>query len=241
MMNIHIQDLVKIYDDRRVLNDVTLTILENQTFAILGRNGAGKTTLMECLIGLTSYDSGSLSINGKQVSSIRNSVGVQLQNHAMFERTTVQELYSLFASFYSKPISPDHLLDLLHLDALKHQRIHKLSTGQKQRTAIGLALIGDPKVILLDEPTAGLDVQVRELIWEVLADMKAKGKTIVFTTHYMEEAEQFSDQVAVLHEGAILDIDTSEQLIRKYANKNKQTLNEAFKSLTGSTMRTGVD
>lgn len=243
---IEIKDVWKAYQKTNVLEGVNITIPRGSVFGILGRNGAGKTTLMECLVGLRTPDKGDIKIFNKEgeeslFEDVKDKVGVQPQEMSLFQRQTVKETFELFSSMYKNPMAVSYLLSRLKLDELKDKQIKKLSTGQKQRVYIGVALVGNPNILLLDEPTAGLDVQVRMLIWDIIKEMRGNGKTILITTHYMEEAEELCDQIAILHEKKIVTTGPPIEIVKKYSKLNKPSLDNAFINLTGSEIRLGVD
>lgn len=240
-----IENLWKSYGRSSVLEKIHLSVKRGSVFGILGRNGAGKTTLMECLTGLRVPDQGGAYLieGGTKEKLINNKekIGVQPQDYSLFERQTVMETFELFASFYQESLPLLYLIERLKLVELKDKQIRKLSTGQKQRVAIGVALVGNPMIILLDEPTAGLDVQVRFLLWDIIKELKREGKTILLTTHYMEEAEELCDEIAVLHNKNIVALGTTESVIETFASPYRKTLSDAFINLTGSELRLGVD
>ncbi|WP_377887564.1 ABC transporter ATP-binding protein [Alkalihalobacillus sp. R86527] len=241
-----VKDFWKSYDKNTVLEGVNLKIERGSIHGILGRNGAGKTTFMECLVGLRKPDSGTATIydgNGavRTFQKMKEHVGVQPQEIALFERQTVRETFELFESFYENSLSVDFLIDKLKLSELENKQIRKLSGGQKQRVVIGVSVIGDPEILLLDEPSSGLDVQVRMLIWNLILEFKKQGKTILLTTHYMEEAEKLCDSISILYDKKIVATDHPKAIIQKYAKKNNQSLDNAFVNLTGTDLRMGVD
>lgn len=249
MNNSHVlkvNDFWKSYDKNTILEGINLQIQRGSIHGILGRNGAGKTTFMECLVGLRKPDSGRATIfdkNGEErtFQEMKEHVGVQPQEIALFERQTVRETFELFESFYKNSLSVDFLIDKLKLSELENKQIRKLSGGQKQRVVIGISVIGDPEILLLDEPSSGLDVQVRMLIWSLILEFKKQGKTIILTTHYMEEAEKLCDEISILYDKKIIATDKPKAIIQKHAKKNNQSLDNAFMNLTGTDIRIGVD
>ncbi|MCD8511393.1 MAG: ABC transporter ATP-binding protein [Bacillus sp. (in: Bacteria)] len=240
-----IENLWKSYDELSVLEGIELSIKRGTVFGILGRNGAGKTTLMECLTGLREADIGGAYVvendHKEKLFKRKEVIGVQPQEYSLFERQTVKETFELFASFYKESLPLPSLIERLKLVELQHKQVRKLSTGQKQRVAIGVALVGNPEIILLDEPTAGLDVQVRFLLWDIIKELKKEGKTILMTTHYMEEAEELCDEIAILHEKKIVALGTTDSVIEEFASSHRKTLSDAFIHLTGAELRLGVD
>ncbi|MHB8840488.1 MAG: ABC transporter ATP-binding protein [Candidatus Aquicultor sp.] len=227
---IEIIDLVKIYGDTRAVDGVSLTVGRGEVFGILGPNGAGKTTTLEMVEGLRQPDGGAISIDGVPVwpnpKKIKHLVGVQLQTTAMLDFLNVREMVRLFASFYGIRMDKkgaDALLDEVSLVEKANAMINQLSGGQQQRLSIALALVNDPKVVFLDEPTTGLDPQARRKLWSVVERINAEGKTIVLTTHYMEEAEVLCPRVAIMDHGKIITVDSPGELIRSLGVDSKVT------------------
>jgi ABC-2 type transport system ATP-binding protein len=208
--SIRVENLSKSYNGQPVLKQIQLDVKQGEIVGILGRNGAGKTTLIECLVGLRTRDEGKITIMGmdldKHIQEIKSIIGVQPQEASLFQRQTVLETLTLFSSFYKNPLNVSDLAVELNLKELQKKHVKDLSAGQKQRLLIALAMMGDPKILILDEPTSGLDPQVRLLLWNVLKRLRQKGKTILLSTHYMDEAEALCDRVAILHEGRIAAI-----------------------------------
>jgi ABC-2 type transport system ATP-binding protein len=218
---IEITDVVKTYGDVRAVDNISLEVQRGEIFGILGPNGAGKTTTLEMVEGLRRPDGGNITIDGVPVwpspKRVKNLIGVQLQTTAMLDFLTVCETVRLFASFYGKRMSrhqADELLDEVSLAEKANSMVTQLSGGQQQRLSIALALVNDPKVLFLDEPTTGLDPQARRKLWSVVERINKEGKTIVLTTHYMEEAEVLCARVAVMDHGHIIALDAPENLIR---------------------------
>lgn len=244
-MTIIVENLWKSYDRTTVLENINMEIPTGSIYGVLGRNGAGKTTLLECMVGLRDADQGSVYIkdNNQHLTfkDQKERVGVQPQNYSLFERLTVKETFDLFASFYEKSILVGELISKLKLSELENKQIRKLSAGQKQRVVIGVSLIGDPDILLLDEPSAGLDIQVRMLVWEIIKELKDEGKTILLTTHDMDEAEQLCDCISILHNHEIVITDQPKTIIEKHADFNNRNLGNAFMKLTGTDLRLGVD
>ncbi|WP_077706044.1 ABC transporter ATP-binding protein [Virgibacillus dokdonensis] len=232
-----VNDLKKSYDNVLAIQDVNLTMYRGEILGVLGRNGAGKTTLIESLVGLRQPDSGDISIYNKEqkklsAKEIKEYIGIQLQEYSLFERQTIQEILELFGSLYKKSIPVKELLTKLDLINVKDKQIRELSQGQRQRVNIGVALIGDPEILLLDEPTAGLDVHIRLLMWDILEYLKKEGKAILITTHHMEEAERLCDRISILHDKTVLDTDNTTSFIQKFARKDNYTLENAFINIT---------
>jgi ABC-2 type transport system ATP-binding protein len=213
---ITVSNLVKRYGDFVAVNDVSFSIREKEIFGIIGPNGAGKTTTVECISGLRVPDSGSISIFGlspqKDRNKIRKFVGVQLQQNAMPPRLKVGEAVELFASFYSNPLKPDDLLELLGIKGIKNSNFKNLSGGQKQRLSIALALIGNPKIAILDELTTGLDPEARRETWALIEGIRDRGVTVILVTHFMDEAERLCDRLALINQGKLAVLDTPEAI-----------------------------
>jgi len=209
---------VKRYGELTAVNGISLSVEEKQIFGILGPNGAGKTTTLEIVEGIRDSDEGEVKILGldraMKKKEIKEIIGVQLQSTATPDRLTVRETIELFGTFYEHRLPADKVIEQVQLEQKADSRIEELSGGQAQRLAIGLALVNDPKVIFLDEPTTGLDPAARRNLWEVIENLRKAGKTIVLTTHYMEEAERLCDIVAIMDQGKIVAQDTPPNLIK---------------------------
>jgi ABC-2 type transport system ATP-binding protein len=208
MNKIAVRDLHKSYSGKEVIRGVDFDIPEGTIFGLLGPNGAGKTTIIEIILGLRTRDAGEISVSGvdpaKNPGKIRSIAGAQLQNTVINDKTKVWEALDLFASFYPKPVSPALLMKQVGLEEKKDSYFQTLSGGEKQRLGIALALIGNPEIIFLDEPTANLDAAIRRSLHGLIQEIKELKKTIVLTTHYIEEAEKLCDEVAILQNGKIL-------------------------------------
>ncbi len=204
------------YGDTLAVDDVSLSINQGEIFGILGPNGAGKTTTVECIGGLRKPDSGSISVLGLDVrlnaAELHQRVGIQLQTSELPDKIYVHEALELFASFYPDTMEPDELLRLLGLEEKRDTRYVNLSGGQRQRLSIALALIGRPRLAILDELTTGLDPQSRRETWKLIEGIRDQGVTVILVTHFMEEAEYLCDRVALLHHGRIRTIDTPANL-----------------------------
>ena len=209
---IEVVDLKKRYGDRTAVDGVSFSVEEGEIFGILGPNGAGKTTTVESIAGLRRPDAGSIRILGRDPirdrAQLRSLVGVQLQESELPEQITVEEALDLFASFYREPASSRELLDDLGLADSRRTAYRNLSGGQKQRLSIALALVGRPRIAILDELSTGLDPQARREMWKLIESVRDRGVTVVLVTHLMEEAERLADRVAVFGEGRILALDT---------------------------------
>ena len=216
------RDVVKRYDETVAVAGLDLTIWPGEIFGILGPNGAGKTTTLEMLEGLRAPDGGEIRVAGfdpvSEPERVHRVIGVQLQSTALFDYLTCAEIIALFAALYRADASParvEHLLALIGLEEKRGSRINTLSGGQQQRLAIALALINTPRIAFLDEPTTGLDPVARRTLWQTIRDIRDKETTIVLTTHYMEEAEQLCDRIAIMDHGRAVACDTPRALIQQ--------------------------
>ncbi len=217
---IKVENLVKRYEEITAVDGVSLEVPRGEVFGLLGPNGAGKTTSVECMLGLREPDYGQVAILGMEhennSQAIRSRVGVQLQSTGLLPHLKVREQLALFASLFPVSLPIDQVIELVGLAEKGNVATTALSGGQKQRLAVALALINDPELIFLDEPTTGLDPQARRALWDVIRDLKEQGKTILLTTHYMEEAEQLCDRVAILDYGKIIEIGRPSELIGRH-------------------------
>jgi ABC-2 type transport system ATP-binding protein len=223
---IEIHGLVKRYDSFAAVDGVDLVVFENEIFGILGPNGAGKTTTLEMVEGLRKPDSGAIRVAGidavAEPTAVKRVIGVQLQTTALFDYLTVRELIVLFAAMYGGRTDAERVDELIRQVALQEKAdsyADRLSGGQRQRLSIALALVNNPAILFLDEPTTGLDPQARRNIWDLVRELRDDGKTVVLTTHYMEEAQTLCDRVAVMDHGRVIACDSPAALI--------QTLDEA--------------
>jgi ABC-2 type transport system ATP-binding protein len=212
-----IEGLQKHYADVHAVDGLDLAVPPGECFGLLGPNGAGKTTTIEICEGLTEPDAGRVEILGltwdANEHALRERLGIQLQETQLAEKLTVEETVSLFRSFYSKGRTVDDVIGLVQLDEKRSARVGKLSGGQKQRLALACAIVGDPDLLFLDEPTTGLDPQSRRQLWELIGEFKAHGRTIILTTHYMDEAEILCDRVAIVDHGKVIALGTPAELI----------------------------
>jgi len=219
-----VEGLTKRYGDLKAVDGISFSIAKGEIFGLVGPNGAGKTTTLEILEGLRPCDAGTLTVAGVDVrrdaKALRQLIGVQLQATALFERLTVLETLEVFGALYERSLPGTDLLKMVHLEEKEDEWTEKLSGGQRQRLAVALALVNDPRVVFLDEPTTGLDPQARRSLWEVIADLRRTGKTILLTTHYMEEAERLCDRVAIMDHGKILGLDTPRKLVLGLGQRN---------------------
>ena len=228
------------------VNGVSLAIAPGEIFGILGPNGAGKTTTLEMLEGLNDIDGGIATIDGISVNEnpykVKQVIGVQLQANEYFDNINLEELLSLFAALYNSTIDPMTLLAKVQLEEKARAKPASLSGGQKQRFSIACALVNDPKVLFLDEPTTGLDPQAKRNLWELVQDLNASGMAIVLTTHNMEEAEQLCNRIAIMDHGKIIAEGTPQELILEHAPEPPEAplhgdLEDVFLVLTGHGLR----
>ena len=215
---VQVEGLHKAYGATVAVEDITFDVREGEIFGMVGPNGAGKTTTIECLEGLRKPDAGTVRVLGvdpqRESQTLRERTGMQLQQSNLPDRMKVWEALDLYASFYPKAADWKELLVQLGLEEKRNASFSKLSGGQKQRLFIALALLPDPQLVFLDELTTGLDPQARHAIWDLVRDVRSKGKTVLLTTHFMEEAERLCDRVAILDHGRIVALDTPAALIR---------------------------
>jgi ABC-2 type transport system ATP-binding protein len=208
MTAVAVRDLRKRYGDLEAVRGIDFSIAPGEVFGLLGPNGAGKTTTVEILEGYRKRDGGTVEVLGvdpqRAGTAWRDRIGVMLQSSSLYPNLTVFESLRVFAGYYSKPRDPEEVVALVGLGDKRDVRARKLSGGQQRRLDLGLALIGDPDLIFLDEPTTGFDPGARRTAWETVRNLRALGKTILLTTHYLDEAEQLADRVAVLRDGVIV-------------------------------------
>ncbi|MEV0459932.1 ABC transporter ATP-binding protein [Catellatospora methionotrophica] len=240
MTVIEVNGLTKRYGDRTVVDGVSFTVAEGEIFGILGENGAGKTTTVECISGLRTPDDGSISVLGLDTRTereqLRRLIGVQLQESQLQDRLRVGEAMQLYASFYPDPADWRELIAAVGLTDQVRMPYAKLSGGQKQRLSIALALIGNPRVAILDELTTGLDPRARRETWKLIRQIRDRGVTVLLVTHFMDEAERLCDRLAVLDGGKIVALDTPAALIANVGDVDgyRANLEDAFLALTGS-------
>lgn len=244
-----VKDLQKSYDDRKVVNGISFEVKKGEIFGILGPNGAGKTTTLEMIEALRPIDGGKVTIDGIDVSSepykIRSIIGVQPQSPAFQDKTKLRELIELFAAAYGERVDINEFLKDVDLLEKADSYIEHLSGGQKQRFSIAAALVHNPKIFFMDEPTTGLDPQARRNLWDLVEQVRAKGISVILTTHYMDEAEVLCDRIAIMDAGEIIALDTPKKLIKDLLGrgfKKKQhveqaNLEDVFIDLTGKELR----
>lgn len=251
MAIISVQNLVKKYGDFIAVNDLSFDVKEGEVFGLLGPNGAGKTTTLEIIETLREKTSGTVIVDGKnldtQPNEIKKVIGVQLQAAGFYPNLNLKELIALFAGLYNVKVDPLVLLKSVNLEDKVKNKFKELSGGQKQRFSIATTIINKPKIIFLDEPTTGLDPQARRNLWDLIRELKATGTTVVITTHYMDEAEELCDRVAIIDSGKIISLNTPDNMIDDliatgFERKKKvkeANLEDVFIALTGKELREG--
>ena len=215
---IQVDDLFKHYGELKAVDGVSFDVERGEVFGILGPNGAGKTTTLECIEGLIEPTSGRTIVLGidtqREPQKVKERIGVQLQASAYFDYLTLKEILDLFGMFYHRRVDPLELLEQVNLADRANTTVNKLSGGQQQRFTIAATLVNDPEVVFLDEPTTGLDPQARRSLWEFVQAINEAGRTVVLTTHYMQEAEFLCDRIAIMDRGKIVALDTPANLVR---------------------------
>ena len=246
---VSVRELRKSYGQIRAVDGVSFDVEEREIFALLGPNGAGKTTTVEILEGLREADSGTAMVAGVDVrkdrSGVKERIGVQLQQSAFPENFLAREIVDLFALFYRKKVDSMAILRSVGLEDKAKQKQDKLSGGQRQRLSIAVALVNEPRVLFLDEPTTGLDPQARRNLWELVRAIRARGTTVFLTTHYLDEAEALCDRVAIMDAGRIVALDSPPALIeallkrgfRKPVVQQQANLDDVFLDVTGHALR----
>ncbi len=246
---VEVEGLRKTYDDKEVVKGISFAVKKGEIFGILGPNGAGKTTTLEMLEAMRPIDGGTATLGGYNVATqpneIKAIIGIQPQTAAFEEKTKLSELLQFFASTYGEKIDPATLLRDMNLEDKASAYAEQLSGGQRQRFSIAVALVHNPQVFFLDEPTTGLDPQARRNLWELIQTIRDRGITIIMTTHYMEEAELLCDRVAIMDEGTIIAMDTPKNLVKQLLKKGfkkkravqQADLEDVFIDLTGKALR----
>ncbi len=248
-ISISVKDLKKDYGDFKAVKGISFDVYEGEIFGLLGPNGAGKSTTLEIIETLRNKTSGQVNVDGIDLDTypdkIKKIIGVQLQTSGYYPGLNLLELINLFAGLYNQTVKPYDLLELVNLKDKAKNKYKELSGGQKQRFSIATTLINQPKIIFLDEPTTGLDPQARRNLWELIKGIRNKGTTVIITTHYMDEAEQLCDRVAIMDEGKIIALDSPDKLIDQLVasgfERPKVTkaanLEDVFINLTGKDFR----
>lgn len=246
---VKVKKLTKMYGSKAVVHDISFNVFKGEVFGILGPNGAGKTTTLEMMETLRPISSGTIIIDGldvqRQPDAVKRIIGVQPQTAAFNDKQKIKEIITLFGAAYGERVDPLALLEQVNLVDKANAYAEQLSGGQRQRLSIATALVHQPKVFFMDEPTTGLDPQARLNLWELVTDITNRGVTVILTTHYMEEAQSLCDRVAVMDNGRIIAIDKPEVLIRQLIQrgfKKKQpieraNLEDVFIDLTGKALR----
>ncbi|HSX27905.1 MAG TPA: ABC transporter ATP-binding protein [Candidatus Saccharimonadales bacterium] len=246
---LEVQGLTKTYDNKNVVDGISFKVKKGEIFGILGPNGAGKTTTLEMIEALRPIDGGTATIDGVDVAKhpydIRAMIGVQPQSPGFQDKTKLTELITLFAAAYGERVNPKKFLEEVNLGDKANSFVENLSGGQKQRFSIVAALVHNPKVFFLDEPTTGLDPQARRNLWELIEEVRDRGISVILTTHYMDEAEILCDRIAIMDNGKIISLDTPKKLIKDLLGrgfKKKQhvqqaNLEDVFIDLTGKELR----
>lgn len=244
MNAIEVRNLRKAYGGQPAVDGLSFTVAVGEVYGMLGPNGAGKTTTVESVEGLRQPDSGEIQVlgmsHGKDTPAIKARIGIGLQTTGLFPKLTVREIINLYASFFPRPLATANLIELVGLKEKGNARSAELSGGQKQRLALALALVGDPDLVFLDEPTTAMDPAARRSVWDLILDLKARGKTVVLTTHYMEEAAYLCDRVAVVDRGRIIAEGRPDDLVREHFSETaiefstpKSVALDRFKALAG--------
>lgn len=246
-----VENLRKQYGDLAAVDGVSFSVMRKEIFGILGPNGAGKTTTLEMIETLRPIDGGSVMVNGidarNNPHAVKQIIGVQLQSSSFFDKLSLSEILSLFGELYGRRVDPGALLDEVELRDKLGARVKELSGGQQQRFSIAAALVNDPVVLFLDEPTTGLDPQSRRHVWGVIRRIRDEGKTIVLTTHYMEEAEELCDRAAIMDRGKLIALAPPGELIKNLLDggfkkdraERLANLEDVFLHLTGHSLREG--
>lgn len=246
---LEVTNLQKVYDGKKAVDGISFSVAKGEIFGILGPNGAGKTTTLEMIETLREIDGGSAAIDGVDVAKhpykIRGMIGVQPQSPGFQDKTKLTELIQMFAAAYGERVNPKKFLDEVNLGDKADSYIENLSGGQKQRFSIVTALVHNPKVFFLDEPTTGLDPQARRNLWDLVEEVRSRGISVILTTHYMDEAEILCDRVAVMDRGKIVKLDTPKNLIQDLLRKGfkkkqhveQANLEDVFIDLTGKELR----
>jgi ABC-2 type transport system ATP-binding protein len=246
---ISVKNLVKDYGSFRAVKGISFDVFEGEIFGLLGPNGAGKSTTLEIIETLRTKTSGEIVVDGfnldKDPQEIKKTIGVQLQTSGYYPGLNLLQLIELFSGLYNRYINPVELLDMVNLRDKAKSKVKELSGGQRQRFSVATTLINQPRIIFLDEPTTGLDPQARRSLWELVKSIRAKGTTVIITTHYMDEAEYLCDRVAIIDAGNIIALDTPDKLIDNLIASGFErpkeiklaNLEDVFISLTGHSLR----
>ncbi len=228
MLPIEVSQLRKNYGDLKAVDGISFTVKEGEVFGLLGPNGAGKTTTIEIMEGLRERDGGDVKVLGldpwKKGYELHKKIGVIPQEFTFFEKTSPREAVLYYADLFNIKVDPDEILKEVLLEESKKTFFEDLSGGQKRKTGLALSLVNSPELLFLDEPTTGLDPNARRAIWDVIRNLKAKGKTIILTTHYLDEAQQLSDRVAIMDHGHIVAMGTTNEIIKQHGSGERLTI-----------------
>lgn len=247
-----VEDLRKTYGATKAVDGISFTVGLGEIFGMLGPNGAGKSTTIEMIEGLRVADGGLVTVLGlrqpREAQAIKSRIGIQLQTTSLYPRLTVTEILDLFHRFYPnrRTLSTKQLIDMVDLGEKADTRSKQLSGGQKQRLSVALALVNDPDIVFLDEPTTGMDPQARRALWDVVRDLQRQGKTILMTTHYMEEAEQLCDRVAIVDHGHVIETGSPLELVQRHFSEIAISFQapdgaESYQALGGVSHAVGED
>jgi ABC-2 type transport system ATP-binding protein len=243
MSAIEVSNLKKYYSQLKAVDDISFSVSTGEIFSLLGPNGAGKTTTVEILEGLRERDAGEVSVlqmdPWKQGYQLHKKIGVIPQGFRFFDKSTPREAIKYYADLFDVKVDPDDILREVILEDSKNVIFENLSGGQKQKVGLALALVNNPELLFLDEPTTGLDPQARRAMWDVIRMLKKKGRTLLLTTHYLEEAEHLADKVAIMNRGKIIAAGSPQELIEKYGSGKRQvmvsdSLEDIFVKLVGA-------
>jgi ABC-2 type transport system ATP-binding protein len=246
---VSVDHLSKSYGDKEVVKGISFQVKKGEIFGILGPNGAGKTTTLEMIEALRPIDGGEATLGGINVkekpAAVKEIIGIQLQSSSFYDKLNLVEQLNMFASFYGTKVNAIELLEEVELTDKAKSYVEQMSGGQKQRFSIATALVNNPQVLFLDEPTTGLDPQARRHLWDLVLKIREKGITVILTTHYMEEAEVLCDRVAVMDGGEIIALDTPKNLVDQLLKRGfkkpqvvqQATLEDVFIDLTGKDLR----
>jgi ABC-2 type transport system ATP-binding protein len=240
-----VSDLTKVYDDKVAVDGISFEVIQGEIFGILGPNGAGKTTTLEMIETLRPIDGGSIEVDGldvaKSPNEVKQIIGVQPQTPAFQDKQKLTEIIELFAAAYGEKVNPKEFLEDVKLGEKANSYPEQLSGGQRQRLSIAAALVHNPRLFFLDEPTTGLDPQARRNLWDLIKQVRDRGVTVIMTTHYMEEAEQLCDRVAIMDSGKIIALDTPKKLVKQLLDRGftkaqkveQANLEDVFIDMTG--------
>jgi ABC-2 type transport system ATP-binding protein len=244
-----VENLKKVYGDKAAVDGISFEVKKGEIFGILGPNGAGKTTTLEMIETMRTIDGGTIIIDGlnaaEKPNAVKRIIGVQPQAPAFQDKQTLTEIIELFAAAYGERVNPKKFLDDVQLGEKAHSYPEQLSGGQRQRLSIAAALVHNPKVFFLDEPTTGLDPQARRNLWDLIRQVRDRGVTVILTTHYLDEAELLCDRVAIMDTGKIIALDTPDALIKQLLKRGfkkeqevqQANLEDVFIDLTGKGLR----